>query len=84
MNPQLHHGPPLGELVWSCVEDGFYVASCDNRFLGFVDRIEFEIFQVCDAHSQQIGLFTTLEAAQSCLTASIQHADSSALGVTEL
>lgn len=55
------------EIVWSCVEDGFYVASCAERFLGFVDRIDSADFQVCDAHSQQIGIFTTLAAAQSFL-----------------
>lgn len=55
------------EIVWSCVEDGFYVASCSERFLGFVDRIDSEDFQVCDAHSRQIGIFTTLTAAQTFL-----------------
>lgn len=78
MNAQLRQASPLGEIVWSCVEDGFYVASCDNKFLGFVDRISTEVFQVCDANSQQLGLLSTLEDAQSCLTAGLHRADPSA------
>ena len=68
MNTPLRPAPPLGELIWSCVEDGFYVASRDNRFIGFVDQISDNVFQVCDANSQQIALLATLEAAQHCLT----------------
>lgn len=63
----INHISRNSEIVWSCVEDGFYVASYAERFLGFVDRIDSEDFQVCDAHSQQIGIFTTLAAAQSFL-----------------
>lgn len=56
------------EIVWSCVEDGFYVATRDDSFLGFVDRVEHSMFQVCNARSEQIGLLSSLEAAQECLS----------------
>lgn len=58
---------PDKEVIWGCVEDGFYVASLNNVFLGFVDRIEDTIFYVFDNQSQQVGLFKTLEEAQKCL-----------------
>lgn len=60
-------GHPTEEWVWSCVEDGFYVASYADKFLGFVDRIDQEIFQVCNERSQQIGLFKDLNVAMQCL-----------------
>ncbi len=64
------------------MEDGFYVASQDNKLLGFVDRISDGMFHVCDSSSQQLGLFTTLEAAQACLTARLREEYSSAIGGT--
>lgn len=76
MNSTLRQASRLDELIWSCVEDGFYVASRDNKFLGFVDRISPDVYQVCDANSQQIGLLATLEAAQQCLIAWLRPNDS--------
>lgn len=67
MNTESSRSAEAPEVVWACVEDGFYIATCSNTFLGFVDRIESELFQVCDARTEQVGLFTTLEAAQGCL-----------------
>ena len=80
MNTHIGDASPLGNLTWSCVEDGFYVASYDNRFLGFVDRISVAVFQVCDSNSQQVGLFATLESAQDCLVTRLRHAHRSAAG----
>lgn len=73
MNTHLRHDSPPDDLTWSCVEDGFYVASYDNRLLGFVDRISAVMFQVCDSTSQQVGLFATLEAAQDGLVTCLRQ-----------
>lgn len=78
MNAPLRQAPPHGALIWSCVEDGFYVASCGNEFLGFVDRISTDRFQVCNAKSEQVGLFATLQDAQNCLISILPEADASA------
>lgn len=67
MNSKPNQLPSAAELVWSCVEEGFYVASCSGKFLGFVDQVDRGAFQVCDARSQQIGLFKDLAAAMRCL-----------------
>lgn len=83
VNLQPHQVPPPEDFTWSCVEDGFYVASYGNTFLGFVDRIDTEVFQVCDATSQQIGIFSTFEVAQVCLTARAQQAHTFAKHGTE-
>lgn len=58
-----------GDIVWSSVEDGFFVASIGGAFYGFVDRVDGEMFQVCDGQSQQIGLFGDLDSAMRCLDA---------------
>lgn len=60
---------PPEELIWSCVEDGFYVASVSGHFLGYVDTIDAEKFQVCNALSQQIGLYSSLDAAMAHVAA---------------
>lgn len=71
--------PPDEKIVWSSVEAGFYVATVEGRFLGFVDEIDVEKFQVCDASSQQIGLFTSLDVAMELL-AQRSRADDAAVG----
>lgn len=83
MTAEQRQNSPSEEVVWSCVEDGFYVASCADRFLGFVDRVEADSFQVCDARSQQIGLFKSLEAAMTRLTTSARTAEASAIEKSE-
>lgn len=58
-----------GEITWSCIEEGFYVASDHNGFVGYIDRVQEESFQVCNANSQQLGLFRDLDAAMAALMA---------------
>lgn len=73
------------ELTWSCVEDGFYVASCDGEYLGFIDRIESDSFQVSSAGSQQLGFFSDLDAAMRFLIrlSSVVDGNSTTLDVNE-
>ncbi|MGF3053705.1 hypothetical protein ACQUSY_07045 [Microbacterium sp. YY-03] len=63
--------PPIpdtgDDLTWACVEDGFYVASDRNGFVGYIDRVEDDSFQVCNASSQQLGFFRELTSAMDCL-----------------
>lgn len=56
-----------GDLTWSCVEDGFYVASDHDGFVGYIDRVHEESYQVCNASSQQLGIFRDVDAAMACL-----------------
>lgn len=56
-------------LTWACVEDGFYVASNQNGFVGYIDRLSDDSFQVCTATSQQLAFFRDLTSAINCLAA---------------
>lgn len=63
--------PPIpdtgGNLTWACVDDGFYVASDRNGFVGYIDRVEDDSFQVCNASSQQLGIFSRTDFGDGLL-----------------
>lgn len=52
-----------GPLTWASVEDGFYVASRGTVLLGYIDRIDADRYQVCDADAHSLGFFAALEPA---------------------
>ena len=55
-------------LTWSCVEEGFYVASVGVLMVGFIDQIEPALFEVCDSRARVLGLFDRLETAMGRLS----------------
>jgi hypothetical protein len=50
-------------VIWSRVEDGFYVGSKDGNFLGYVDQQRDHIYAAFDAHSRFAGTFSDLPSA---------------------
>ena len=51
--------------VWSRVEDGFYVATRDGDFLGYVESQPDGRHLACDLHSRPLGVGDDLPAAMA-------------------
>jgi hypothetical protein len=62
------HVPDQAGVIWSCVEDGFYVGSCDGNFLGYVDELSGDRFAAYDAHSKLVGTYPELGDARRALS----------------
>lgn len=60
---------PLSDatVVWSRVDDDFYVATRGGEFHGFVDRRSADTFSVFDQHSRFVGGYPRLDDAKNAL-----------------
>ncbi|WP_430591880.1 hypothetical protein [Humidisolicoccus flavus] len=57
-------------VLWACVEDGFYVGSRNGEFLGYIDRKSEAQYLAFDMFSREVGVFPDLRAATTVLNSS--------------
>lgn len=68
-------------VVWSRVEDGFYVASLAGVFIGFVERTPAGRYRARDGFSRVLGTADDLTGATRLVTAATaSHIDSAITG----